>query len=249
MTARGISVNDANASYAEYTFGAAITAALTDFSMCGWMNINGNNGSNRGQVPFSLFSGGVQTGELYFMDGTFSGASPWTITGQSTDTIITNTTGSWSPATGENWFYAFWWDHTALKATFFAGKDGATSLTSATDALQNTMTSFNTLRFASQFFGSYSNNVTTTCGRAWSGSGIPTTAANFLVEMKSPTPVNITGIYGAWPIMSSSDTSDTSGNSRTLTMVGTVSNGIMDPVDIRTSTGLGCVFRGLSITH
>jgi hypothetical protein len=55
------------------------------------------------------------------------------------------------------------------------------------------------------------------------------TPSQLIQEKNSKTPVNTSNLYLSWPMANSTDTSDQSGNGRTWTKTGTITNGASDP--------------------
>jgi hypothetical protein len=251
MTARGIKVNYNTGSIPGTNAGAhydsfSLNTSTTDITITGWMRIIGNNGTNRGQVPFNLYSG-TDVIETTFIDETFDGASPWSITSYDINGT-TDRVGSWAPATNEDWFYCMVWDHVTAGWTYYVAKDGDANMgTAGTGATGRTSHVYDTIQIGYQQFSDYGNNTEHTNVKIWSRKF---SSAELFSEMNSEAPVYGSGASDAtleawWKLASAADLNDYSTHSRTLSTLGTVNDGSMDPVDIRTATGSGCLWYGI----
>jgi len=251
MTARGIKTNWASPAgaggnaYADYT-AASINTAGTDLVVTGWMRIKGTiAGSLRGQVPFHIYDE-IGTGAMFFDGG--SASSPFN-EGMKVFSAGETTYGSFAPATNEDWFYVIKWQSSTGTWTAYAAKDGAASVGSASSsAVGRATTTITSLRLAGVTFTfDWGSNVEVTNVKVWTGAAAYTTfdATALFAEMNSEMPVITSGLYAHWKLASASDLVDYSGNSRTLTATGTVTDGSMDPVDIQTATGSGCRWYGI----
>lgn len=158
-------------------------------------------------------------------------------------------------AIDEDWFYAFVYNHGTngndCVVTYYYAKDQDSGLTVSTAIDGTNYDVFSALKFGARgdWTGGQITNGDLTNMKVWSGAAIASTftassGAALFTEMNSESPVITSGLYGHWKLASGSDLLDYSGNSRTLTAVGSITDGIMDPVDLQGSSSSSCTWYG-----
>lgn len=253
MSAAGIRVNwdGAGASYAGIVVAGANRFDFTneDFTITGWMAIKGDkpgtSSSSEGQVFCWVADAGV-TGAHFRVraidsDNTFE-HSPWEIVCRYMDTSFAQadvgTTGD-VVATDEAWFYAVTWNHSTQALTYYRVKDGQTLASSSASGL-SLLANLDTIRLGANDSTTRGGNLEIRTTGVWKRLHNST---EIDAQRHSATPVISSGLWAFWPLASAADTSDSSGNGRTLTMTGTVTDGAMDPVDLQPA-GPATAFRG-----
>lgn len=248
MSARGVTVNHNGSTLAgaHWTSANFLSPEVADFSFCMWVQINGvsigSNTDGHVAVCFPANSAAFYgSGGFDIYTTTATSASPWTFTGRIHNGGGVDDESMASMATSENWFLAMSWDNGTQTATWYWAKDGDVALNTTTGT--RTMTASQNLdgvRFGALPEGDNAGSrLTFTCARLWSEA---TSSADFLDEMKSATVVHGTNLHSFWPLLNAADTSDASGNGHTLTMVGSVTDGTMDPADIATAPASRRIF-------
>lgn len=224
--------------------GFSINMATTNIVITGWMRIKGTTTSDvRGQVPFFVFNG-TDTGAMFFDSGgggfdmrlkVFSGGE--------------TSYGSWTVGVNEDWFYVILWDSATTTWTAYLAKDGDSSIGSpASTAGGQATATLNTMQVAGEgaFNYDWGCNIEVTDVIVATPTTLPDSTALF-AQMNSDS-VTLSSPYLRLALNNSSDLTDTTGNGHNGSIVGTIADGSMDPVDIQTPSG-GVVFRGLSIRH
>jgi len=258
MSARGIYMNNLVGCYVGTTMSGANRFDLMteDHAACVWVRVKGPSGGSNsvGNPVLAVVSttwvpDHGANARVVSTDSRY-GASPWVQAGYSqigTGADTNNGDTGDAVATDEDWFWFVSYKYSTGVFTFMYGKDGAGALTTFNSgAYTFTDSRIDEIGFGgSTLINDQYSNVEVTCARAWKRAF---SAAEALAEMKSATPVKISTsapdfLWGSWPLTSTTDLADTSGNGRDLTRTGTSVNGTMDPVDIQ-ATGSACTFYG-----
>lgn len=227
MAAAGMSVNGNNANYGQYNHGAvAIDMTTTDFTVCGWMRLDGFGTGNRGHFGFGIINAAF-TADVTMTDETYDSTSPFDLRScdhyGALDRVAVAT-----PATGEDWFYAIVWDHTAGRFIYYGAIDGTTSLTGVNGATGRTASDLSIVQVLRPTSNNESQQLTVRNVGVFASA---LSAAQLRTQMTTDGPAFTAFAY--WPMANSTDTSDSSGNGRTLTLNGTITSGNMDPVDLQ----------------
>lgn len=257
MTARGIKVNHDGTTVAGMTLSATdfVNTDSQDATFSGWFTIRGAASGNAGsgQVPFGITCGvdyGVNGGIIVEATDP-TGGTPWSERGRMNRGGATDDV-SFTPdfAQDELWFWCLVWSGSTGtdQATWYWAKDQAVSLTSGTGASGWQMFGANQpdniyLGYIADPGLAHGSNLELTNVKIWIGTAL--TSTQVLAEMKNEAAQVTSNLYAHWKLASAADTLDYSGNSRTLTTTGTVTDGTMDPVDIRAAVSANCTWYGI----
>jgi len=258
MTARGIKCNWNDAGTPAYAF---ITAAganrfdmgTIDVTICGWITVRGDKGASSTSIgmPFAWIGETTNTGancriHATDADGSFQ-HSPWTYVSRYMDSSFAQadfgSTGN-NVATNQNWFFALVWDHAAAQWTMYYAVDGGSlSASTATSVTYTGADPFNHIELGRENDNAIGANVEITNVKVWKRVF---SSAELTAEKTSEAMVITTAAWAHWKLASSADLTDYSGNSRSLTLSGSVGDGTMDPTDIQGgASGSGCRWYGI----
>ena len=257
MSARGVYCAATADSLTYVAPSQLFTPLSDDFAICGWHRIHGTVSVNfvSNFVGLRIYRSGHSTQGAYFV-----GDSNGTPTSSPFPMMVWGTGNAGSPSnaattnysTGQDWFECIVYSHATDLYTYYYGLDGATSLTSITSVgTTNHDTPIDTVSLCGDISlgGPGTPNGEMTNVKAWAGTNIASTfnAAAFLAEMKRVDPVISANLYAHWKLANSSDLTDYSGNGRTLTANGSVTNGSMNPLDLIQAKPI--TISKLRITH
>jgi len=260
MTARGIQMQ-----WAQGATPCGASALLTttqridlpneSFTICGWHQAIGDRPGGNGNFldvhvnatntfsDFSMF--------MALIPSSFDGTAPLKIRSSYSDRTFSEYTFTDSPYEvdyGENYFWAFTWDYTTSTVTRYYGIDGGSLVSEASAGvlcpLNHPLDQINIGNNLDSNRAGY-NQITNV--KAWK-SALNSTQINS--EKHSASPVITANILAHYPLLTSSDLTNSQGSWPSLGVQGTINSGNMDPVDIQAAAaGGGVVFGGLSIRH
>ena len=244
MTARGIKINVVDASAPTYVGLDNLSGAdrfdysNTEVTVCGWMAIKGSKGGGTPGGQIFAYMSVIGTAEFTIIRANDADESSppnyneilrYSTNGAPGTGNDVGATGN-SVAINENYFYGWTWDSALRQFVFYYVKDGNTINSVSSGTGLDVIGIKDTFRLGANSTTNGSN-VEITNVKVWKRKLTSTEIDN---ERKSLNVVGSSGIYGHWKLPSSSDLTDSSGNGRTLTAVGTITSGSMDPVDIQT---------------
>lgn len=255
MSARGVTVNFGDGGSLEYLNITNLTGSdrfdliNEDFTICGWMNVVAVQSpatEGRGFWLFALEDQGSFLGASLYLENctTFPG-TPLHVRGQTESRVAAHnvfTAGSDVIDAGENWFYALVWDHAAGSWTLYSGIDESGSLASTSIGSLNYTggAPIEDLAIGADFANNYGCNADITNVKIWKRAF---SSPELIAEMQSEDPVITTNIWGHYKLANHTDlTNYSAGVGPTLTAVGTLGDGSMDPVDLQAAVGHGRVF-------
>lgn len=236
MAARGISQNwntpggvGTQTRLGHESFSVDLTT--TSFTICGWMRHKGTAGGLRGHAPFHLSGGGL-SGFISDFDG---GTGPsWD---QSLCVVdgVENQYALNTPDDDEDWFYVLQWNHTTATWIAYAALDEAGSVGSPVSSsggrLNASITAIYVGGTSFNFNWGSNTEVTHVCGSTSLAS-----AAELLAQMQNPNANVLPSPLFRWPMMDSTDLTDTVGSFDLSVISGSIGNGTMDPVDLQDLT-------------
>lgn len=254
MAARGVTIDFGDGGSAEYLRILNLTGTdrfdliNEDFTICGWMNVIGQLSTHTDGRGFWLFALEDQVsflGASLYLEGTaaFPG-TPLKARGQVESQVAAHanfTAGASDIDAGESWFYALVWDHTAGTWKRYVGIDGG-SLSSVTVSTISYLlaTPIKDLAIGADFANNYGMNADVTNVKIWKRAF---SSGELAAEKESEDPVISTGIWGHYKLADHLDlTNYSAGVGPTLSAVGTLGDGTMDPVDLQAAAGHGRVF-------
>jgi len=184
-------------------------------------------------------------GAAFYLEGTdvFDG-SPMNASGQTESRVGVHnnfTDGASDIDAGENWFGALVWDHTDGSWKRYIGIDeGALSVVTVSGLNYTGATPIKDIAFGADFANNYGCNADLRNIKIWKRAF---SAGELAAEKASENPVISTNIWGHYILEDETDLiNHSAGVGPTLSMVGTLAHGTMDPVDLQPAAGTRRVF-------